>query len=94
MSTRQERLSRLHELLFGLGDRESHDHGIAEEKSQDNGTERMFVGVVDGKIVRQAIECHIETDEIPVSVIEAIRQAFDLNSAEVTDEDFYGKKRT
>ena len=69
-------------------------HGIAEEKPQDHGAARMFVGIVAGKFVHQPIECHIESQDIPVSVIEAIRHAFDLNRAEVTDEDFYGKKRT
>ena len=68
-------------------------YGIAEEKPRDNGAKRMFVGIVEGKFVRQPIECHIESQDIPVSVIEAIRHAFDLKNEETTDEVFYGTKR-
>jgi len=53
----------------------------------------MFVGIVDGKFVRQPIDCHIESEEIPVSIVEVIRRAFDLKNAEITDEVFYGAKR-
>ena len=68
-------------------------YGIAEEKPRDNGAKRMFVGIVDGKFVRQPINCHIDTEEIPVSIVEVIRRAFDLKNAEITDEVFYGTKR-
>ena len=68
-------------------------YGIAEEKPRDNDAKRVFVGIIDGKFVRQPIDCRIESEEIPVSIVEVIRRAFDLKNAEITDEVFYGTKR-
>ena len=50
--------------------------GIAEDKSRGKGSERMFVGVVAGKIVHYPTKCHGEGDIKPKGVIRAIRRTF------------------
>ena len=51
----------------------------------------MFVGVVEGRVVRYPTKCHSEGQEKPVPVIEAIRRRFHLTEEYgVTDKDFYG----
>lgn len=66
--------------------------GIHEDKSRGKGSERMFVGIVDGRIVRYPTKCHGEGDEKPAAVIRAIRRTFHLTEEHgVTDEDFYGR---
>lgn len=65
--------------------------GISEDKSRGKGSERMFVGVVEGQVVRYPTKCHSEGQEKPVPVIEAIRRRFHLTEEHgVTDQDFYG----
>ena len=52
----------------------------------------MFVGVVDGKIIRYPMKCHGEGDTKPMAVIKAIRRAFHLTKEYgVSDKDFYGR---
>jgi hypothetical protein len=64
--------------------------GIAEDKSRGKGSERMFVGLVDGRIVRYPTKCHNEGDMKPIPVINAIRRTFHLTeSFGVSDESFY-----
>jgi len=64
--------------------------GIEEDASRGKGSERMFVGVVDGAIVRFPTKCHNEGDEKPVAVIEAIRRRFHLTDDHgVSDQQFY-----
>jgi hypothetical protein len=65
-------------------------YGIVENKRRGKGSERMFEGVVRGRVVRYPTKCHNEGDEKPVPVIEAVRRAFELTSAHgVSDEEFY-----
>ena len=57
------------------------------------GSERMFIGYVDGRLVTYPTKCHNEGDEKPVPVIEAIRRAFHLTEEYgVSDKDFYFSK--
>jgi hypothetical protein len=66
--------------------------GIAEEKRRGKGSERMFAGVVNGRVERYPTKCHNEGDEKPKGVIRAIRRRFRLTEADgVTDEDFYSR---
>jgi hypothetical protein len=67
-------------------------YGIQENPVRGKGSERMFVGVVDGRIVRYPTKCHNEGDEKPIPVVEAIRRVFHLTEEHgVTDDDFYGR---
>lgn len=66
-------------------------YGIEESPQRGKGSERMFVGVVEGRRVTYPTKCHNEGDEKPVPVIEAIRRAFAIAEENgVRDEDFYG----
>src|SRR5437867_2759738 len=66
--------------------------GIEEEKRRGKGSERMFAGVVNGRVERYPTKCHSEGDEKPKAVIKAIRRRFGLTEADgVTDQDFYGR---
>ena len=66
-------------------------YGIVEDKSRGKGSERMFVGVVNGREVAYPTKCHGEGDEKPIAVIESMRRAFVLtNENVVSDNDFYG----
>lgn len=69
------------------------EYGINEENpKRGKGSERMFVGVVDGRVVKYPTKCHSEGDEKPVPVINAIRRLFRLSEADgISDEAFYGK---
>jgi hypothetical protein len=40
-------------------------YGVLENKSRGKGSERMFEGVVRGRIVRYPTKCHSEGDESP-----------------------------
>ena len=52
----------------------------------------MFVGIVNGRLVKYPTKCHGEGKEKPVGVIRAIRRHFGLTEQDgVTDEDFYGR---
>jgi hypothetical protein len=67
--------------------------GVTESKKRGKGSERMFVGIVNGRVVTYPTKCHGEGDEKPVAVIEAIRRAFRLTGDNgVTDEDFYAAR--
>ena len=67
-------------------------YGIEENATRGKGSERLFVGVVDGRIVSYPTKCHSENDEKPVPVINAIRRHFKLTERDgVADEDFYGR---
>lgn len=67
------------------------DFGIEESKQRGKGSERMFIGVVNGRRVTYPTKCHNEGDEKPVPVIEAIRRAFSIAEEHgVSDEVFYG----
>ena len=50
-------------------------YGVSENKRRGKGSERMFEGVVRGRVVRYPTKCHHEGDEKPIAVIEAIRRA-------------------
>lgn len=66
--------------------------GITELKKRGKGSERMFAGVVEGRVVHYPTRCHNEGDEKPVPVIEAIRRAFHLTEEYgATDAEFYGR---
>jgi hypothetical protein len=66
--------------------------GIEEDKSRGKGSERMFVGVVNGHLVHYPTKCHSDGDEKPIPVINAIRRAFHLTEADgIKDKDFYGR---
>jgi len=65
--------------------------GIGEEAGRGKGSERMLVGIVDGKITRLPTKCHNEGDQKPVGVIKSIRRHFKLTDKDgVTDAEFYG----
>jgi hypothetical protein len=65
--------------------------GIYEDSTKrGKGSERMFVGIVDGRITRLPTKCHNEGDDKPVAVIKSIRRHFKLTEADgVTDAEFY-----
>jgi hypothetical protein len=66
--------------------------GIQEEKGRGKGSERMFAGVVEGRIVRMPTKCHNESDMKPKGVIKALRRRFRLTEDDgVTDKDFYAR---
>lgn len=66
--------------------------GVFEEPGRGKGSERMLVGIVDGKIIRLPTKCHNEGDEKPVPVIQAIRRHFKLTKKDgVSDEEFYNR---
>jgi hypothetical protein len=44
---------------------------IHEEKKRAKGSERMFAGIVDGRVVRYPTRCHNEGDDKPIAVIKA-----------------------
>lgn len=63
-----------------------------DSSKRGKGSERMLVGVVDGKVIRLPTKCHNEGDEKPRAVIRSIRRQLKLTEADgVTDEDFYGR---
>lgn len=67
-------------------------YSVEENAKRGKGSERMFVGVVDGKIVRYPTRCHKESDEKPVPVVKAIRRTFHLTEAHgTTDAEFYNR---
>lgn len=64
--------------------------GVVENRVRGKGSERMFIGYVEGRKVTYPTKCHHEGDEKPVPVIDAIRRAFQLTPEHgVSDEDFY-----
>jgi hypothetical protein len=66
-------------------------YGIQENKVRGKGSERMFIGYVDGRLITYP-ECHNEGDEKPTPVIEAIRRHFHLTEEHgVSDREFYVK---
>jgi len=66
--------------------------GVEEDKTRGKGSERMFVGVVVGTIIRYPTKCHGEGDIKPKGVIRAIRRTFRLTEEDgVTDKEFYGR---
>ena len=65
---------------------------IEEDKNRGKGSERMFVGVVNGVITRYPTKCHSEGDVKPKGVVRAIRRHFHLTEDDgITDRDFYGR---
>jgi hypothetical protein len=65
-------------------------YGIAEDKSRGKGSERMFVGYVEKRLVTYPTKCHNEGQEKPVPVIEAIRRHFHLTEEfGISDKEFY-----
>ncbi|MBI2806727.1 MAG: hypothetical protein HYX68_17245 [Planctomycetes bacterium] len=63
--------------------------GIEEDKTHGKGSERMFVGVVNGVIIRYPTKGHNEGDANPKGVIRAIRRHFHLTEEDgVSDKDF------
>ena len=66
------------------------EYGIIEDKRRGKGSERVFVGYIDGRLVAYPTKCHNEGDEKPTPVIEAIRRHFHLTEEHgVTDKQFY-----
>jgi len=66
-------------------------YGIFEEKKRGKGSERMFAGIVEGKIRRLPTKCHNEGDQKPAGVIRSIRRHFKLTEQDgVPDDEFYG----
>jgi hypothetical protein len=67
-------------------------YGIREDKTRGKGSERMFVGYVDGRLVTSPTKCHNEGDEKPTPVIEAIRRHFHLTEEYgISDKQFYSE---
>jgi hypothetical protein len=67
-------------------------YGIEEDKMRGKGSERMFVGYVNGRRTTYPTKCHNEGDEKPSPVIEAIRRAFGLTEQNgISDKEFYSK---
>jgi hypothetical protein len=65
-------------------------YSIAEDKLRGKGSERMFLGYVDGRLVTYPTKCHNEGQEKPVPVIEAIRRHFHLTvEYGISDKEFY-----
>jgi hypothetical protein len=68
-------------------------YGIHEDAKRGKGSERMFVGIVDGVIESYPTRCHSDNDEKPVPVINAIRRHFHLTEKDgISDKEFYGKR--
>jgi hypothetical protein len=67
--------------------------GVVEDNTKrGKGSERMFVGIVDGRVTRLPTKCHNEGDDKPFQVIKSIRRHFKLTKADgVSDEEFYGR---
>lgn len=66
--------------------------GIEEDARHGKGSERLFVGIVEGRIVRYPTKCHNEGDMKPKGVIKALRRTFRLTpDAGVSDKDFYSR---
>ena len=66
--------------------------GVLEDAKRGKGSERMFVGVVEGRIIRLPTKCHNEGDDKPEGVIKSIRRHFRLTEADgVSDEEFYNR---
>jgi hypothetical protein len=66
--------------------------GIEEDKSRGKGSERMFAGVVEGRVIHYPTKCHNEGDVKPKGVIRAIRRTFHLTEQDgVDDKEFYGR---
>src|SRR5437899_1336958 len=64
-------------------------------KGRGKGSERIFVGIVEGRIERYPTKCHNESDVKPKGVIKAIRRRFKLTEDDgVADKDFYGRAQT
>jgi hypothetical protein len=85
-------MARKRPLTYGDLRKRLRQFGILEEKKRGKGSERMFVGVVEGRVVRYPTKCHHEGQEKPVPVIEAIRRRFQLTEAHgITDKAFYGE---
>ncbi|MCC6123387.1 MAG: hypothetical protein IT426_00345 [Pirellulales bacterium] len=62
---------------------------IEENKVRGKGSERMFVGIVNGRVIKYPTKCHNEGDEKPIAVIEAIRRHFNLTLEHgISDKDF------
>jgi len=67
-------------------------YGIVEDKKRGKGSERMFVGIVAGKITRLPTKCHNEADQKPAGVIRSIRRHFRLTEQDgVPDDEFYDR---
>jgi hypothetical protein len=65
-------------------------YNIVEDKFRGKGSERMFVGIVNGRVLKYPTKCHNEGDEKPVAVIEAIRRHFKISSEHgISDKEFY-----
>ena len=66
--------------------------GIEENARRGKGSERLFIGVVEGVVVSIPTKCHSEHDEKPVPVINAIRRRFRLTEEDgVSDDEFYSR---
>jgi hypothetical protein len=57
--------------------------GVYEDSTKrGKGSERMFVGVVEGRVAPLPTRCHNEGDDKPVAVIRSIRRHFKLTEAD------------
>jgi hypothetical protein len=64
--------------------------GVHEETFRGKGSERMLVGMVDGRTERYPTKCHNEGDVKPQGVIKAIRRRFKLTKQDgISDGEFY-----
>jgi hypothetical protein len=67
-------------------------YNIDENKIRGKGSERMLVGIINGRVIKYPTKCHNEGDEKPIAVIDAIRRRFNLDPEHgVSDSDFYSK---
>ena len=66
-------------------------YGITEmKKTRGKGSHRMLVGVVEGRLVKQPIKCHKESEDKPKAVIASLRRVFKLTARDgVSDDEFY-----
>jgi hypothetical protein len=66
--------------------------GIEEDSTRGKGSERMFVGIVGGRVLRYPTKCHGEGKVKPAGVIRAIRRVFRPRAEDgVSDKEFYGR---
>jgi hypothetical protein len=66
--------------------------GIEEDAKRGKASERMLVGLINGRVLKYPTKCHKEGDIKPKGVIKAIRRTFHLTEDDgVTDKDFYSR---
>jgi hypothetical protein len=66
---------------------------VEEHKKRGKGSERIFVGIIQGRKRTIPVKCHGEGKEVPAPVIRAMRRRFQLTASDgVSDAEFYSKR--